>query len=111
MQPLNHQNEASYRFGEFELDPVRRVLSRSGNMIALKPKIFETLLVLVRNSGRVMSKDELMQEVWPDTVVEEVNLAHNISVLRKALGQKTEENRFKLTRPGISFAQTHCLWT
>jgi DNA-binding winged helix-turn-helix (wHTH) protein len=87
MQPVSHQNEASYQFDAFELDPVRRVLLREGKAIALKPKVFETLLVLVRNSGRVMEKDELMQQLWPDTVVEEVNLAHNISMLRKALGQ------------------------
>ena len=83
MQPVSPQNEASYKFARFELDPIRRVLLREGKAIALKPKVFETLLVLVRNSGRVMDKDELMQAVWPDTVVEEVNLAHNISVLRK----------------------------
>ena len=73
---------------------------RDGKAIALKPKVFETLLVLVRNSGRVMDKDELMQQVWPDTVVEEGNLAHNISALRKALGQKLDENWFIITVPG-----------
>jgi Tol biopolymer transport system component/DNA-binding winged helix-turn-helix (wHTH) protein len=93
----------NYRFGEFELDPVRRSLSKDGKAIALKPKVFETLLVLVRNSGRVMDKDELMGQVWPDTVVEEVNLAHNISVLRKALGQRSDENRFIITVPGRGY--------
>jgi DNA-binding winged helix-turn-helix (wHTH) protein/TolB-like protein/Flp pilus assembly protein TadD len=103
MQPVSHQNEASYQFDAFELDPVRRVLLREGKAIALKPKVFETLLVLVRNSGRVMEKDELMQQLWPDTVVEEVNLAHNISMLRKALGQKSDENRFIITVPGRGY--------
>src|SRR6185436_12044353 len=103
MQPVSQPNEPSYQFDAFELDPVRRVLLRGGNAIALKPKVFETLLVLVRNSGRVMHKDELMQQVWPDTVVEEVNLAHNVSVLRKALGQKSEENRFIITVPGRGY--------
>jgi Tol biopolymer transport system component/DNA-binding winged helix-turn-helix (wHTH) protein len=103
MQPLNQQNEASYTFNDFELDPVRRVLLRAGKAVALKPKVFETLLVLVRNSGRVLGKDELMQRVWPDTVVEEVNLAHNISVLRKALGQRSDENRFIITVPGKGY--------
>jgi len=103
MQPVSQQNESSYRFDAFELDPVRRRLFRDGKPIALKPKVFETLLVLVRNSGRVMDKDELMQMVWPDTVVEEVNLAHNISVLRKALGQKSDENRFIITVPGRGY--------
>jgi DNA-binding winged helix-turn-helix (wHTH) protein/TolB-like protein len=103
MQPVSKDNEASYQFDAFELDPVRRVLLREGKAIALKPKVFETLLVLVRNSGRVMDKDELMQQVWPDTVVEEVNLAHNVSVLRKALGQKSDENRFIITVPGRGY--------
>src|SRR5262245_16945667 len=102
MQPVSKDNEAIYRFDLFELDPLRRVLLRDGKPIALKPKIFETLLVLVQNSGRVMDKDELMQQVWPDTVVEEVNLAHNISVLRKALGQ-SDDNRFIVTVPGKGY--------
>jgi serine/threonine-protein kinase len=103
MQYVSRENEASYQFGAFELDPVRRVLLKDGRPVALKPKVFETLLVLVRNSGRVMDKDELMQQVWPDTVVEEVNLAHNISVLRKALGQTSDENRFIITVPGRGY--------
>jgi len=103
MQPVSRQNEPSYQFDAFELDPVRRVLLREGKAIALKPKVFETLLVLIRNSGRVMEKDELMQQVWPDTVVEEVNLAHNISMLRKALGQRADENRFIITVPGRGY--------
>src|SRR5262245_11223002 len=102
MQPVNKDNEAIYRFDLFELDPVRRVLLKDGKPIALKPKVLETLLVLVRNSGRVMDKDELMQQIWPDTVVEEVNLAHNISVLRKALGQ-SDDNRFIVTVPGKGY--------
>lgn len=103
IQPLTQETIPIYQFDSFELDPVRRVLLREGKTIALKPKVFETLLVLVRNSGRVMDKDELMQQLWPDTVVEEVNLAHNISVLRKALGQKAEENRFIITVPGRGY--------
>jgi DNA-binding winged helix-turn-helix (wHTH) protein len=103
MQRVSNNNEATYNFDNFELDPVRRVLSKGGNPIALKPKVFETLLVLVLNSGRVMDKDELMQQVWPDTVVEEVNLAHNISVIRKALGQRSDENRFVITVPGRGY--------
>src|SRR5215510_2437768 len=103
MEPVSKNNELSYQFDAFELDPVRRVLSRADKAIALKPKIFETLLVLLRNSGRVMDKDELMQQVWPNTVVEEVNLAHHISVLRKTLGQKSDDNRFIVTVPGRGY--------
>jgi Tol biopolymer transport system component/DNA-binding winged helix-turn-helix (wHTH) protein len=103
MQPVSNPSETSYRFGSFELDPVRRTLSRGGKAIALKPKVFETLRVLVQNSGRVMDKNELMQQVWPDSVVEEVNLAHNISVIRKALGQRSDENKFIITVPGRGY--------
>src|SRR5215813_12024645 len=103
MQPVNNENDVTYRLEGFELDPVRRVLKRDGKVLPLKPRVLETLLVLVRNSGRVMDKDELMEQVWPNTVVEEVNLAHNISVLRKALGQKPEDNRFIITVPGKGY--------
>src|SRR5262245_39807752 len=103
MRPITSDNQTSYQFEGFELDPVRRVLLRDGKSIALKPKIFDTLLVLVKNSGRVMDKDEIMQQVWPDTIVEEVNLAHNISILRKVLGQRSDENRFIVTFPGKGY--------
>jgi Tol biopolymer transport system component/DNA-binding winged helix-turn-helix (wHTH) protein len=75
-----------YEFGPFRLDVDERLLMRDGRMTPLPPKVFDTLLVLVENSGRVVSKDELMQSLWPDTFVEESNLTQNISQLRRALG-------------------------
>jgi len=63
------------------------VLSRDGLSVPLTPKAFEILLVLVRNPGRVLKKDELIEEVWPDAFVDENNLPRNISSLRKALGE------------------------
>jgi DNA-binding winged helix-turn-helix (wHTH) protein/TolB-like protein/Tfp pilus assembly protein PilF len=103
MQPLNGGEKIVYRFEGFELDPTRRLLLKEGQALQLTPKALETLLVLVRNRGRVMEKDELMQAVWPDTVVEETNLAHNISALRKVLGQKASDNRFIITAPGRGY--------
>ena len=103
MRAVSKYEEGVYRFDAFELDPLRRTLSRAGEIIPLKPKVFDTLLVLVKNSGRVLGKDDLMGEVWPDAVVEEVNLAHNISLLRKALGQKAGETGFILTLPGRGY--------
>jgi DNA-binding winged helix-turn-helix (wHTH) protein/TolB-like protein/tetratricopeptide (TPR) repeat protein len=105
MQPLNDDNKIVYRFEGFQLDPTRRLLLKEGRAVQLTPKTLDTLLVLVRHRGRVMEKDELMQAIWPDTVVEETNLAHNISALRKIFGQKGEENRFIITVParGYSF--------
>jgi DNA-binding winged helix-turn-helix (wHTH) protein/predicted Zn-dependent protease len=78
-----------YRFDEFELDPSRRVLSRDEVPVSLTPKAFDVLAYLVLNPGRSVSKDELLKAVWPDSFVEEGNLAQYISALRKALGDKS----------------------
>ncbi len=74
-----------YEFGPFRIDLTERVLLREGQPVQLTPKAFETLLVLVQHCGHVVGKDELMKRVWPDTFVEEVGLARNISALRKIL--------------------------
>jgi DNA-binding winged helix-turn-helix (wHTH) protein/TolB-like protein/tetratricopeptide (TPR) repeat protein len=88
-----------YEFGPFRLDADERLLSREGRPIALPPKVYETLSVLVGSDGRVLTKDELMRAIWPDTVVEEANLAHNISELRKALGDSPEKPQYIQTLP------------
>ena len=75
-----------YEFGEFRLDVAERQLRRNGQPLQLTPKVFDTLVMLVENAGRLLPKDELMRKVWPDTFVEEVSLAQNISQLRKVLG-------------------------
>ena len=90
-------------FGPFTLDPDRRVLLREGAPVALTPKTFETLALLVRNSGRVVGKAELMDALWPDAVVEENNLNQQISALRKALGDRAEEGRYIKTIPGHGY--------
>jgi len=77
-----------YRFDEFELDIRRRVLARGGVLVAVSPKAFEVLLYLVVNPGRVVSKDELLKAVWPDSFVEEGSLAQQVSQLRKAMGDR-----------------------
>jgi DNA-binding winged helix-turn-helix (wHTH) protein len=73
-----------YEFGPFRLEVAEHLLLRNGETIPLQPKVFELLLVLVKHSGHLLGKDELLKAVWPDTVVEEVNLANNVSILRKA---------------------------
>ena len=73
-----------YQFGPFSLDPAERLLFRDGEPLTVTPKVFDTLVCLVRNHGRLLTKDELLKGIWPDTFVEEVNLAVNISTLRKA---------------------------
>ncbi|HUK23564.1 MAG TPA: winged helix-turn-helix domain-containing protein [Terriglobales bacterium] len=92
-----------YEFGDFRLEGTRRLLRRQGEAIPLTSKAFDTLLVLVRNRDRVLLKDELMKALWPDSFVEEVNLAQNISALRKALGESPGENRYIATVPGRGY--------
>jgi DNA-binding winged helix-turn-helix (wHTH) protein len=77
-----------YEFGAFRLDPSERILARHGKRIALPPRAFDTLVVLVQRNGHVLSKDELIGTLWPDTFVEENNLTQQISVLRRALGSR-----------------------
>src|SRR5207248_1048612 len=76
-----------------------RVLRRGDQPVQLTPKAFDTLLVLVENSGHIVAKDEMMQRLWPDSFVEEGNLAFNISVLRKALAEGNGEAQFIETVP------------
>ncbi len=83
---MNQSDKHLYEFGPFRLDPGERLLLRDGQHVPLTPKAFETLLILVENYGHVINKDELLKKVWPDTFVEEVNLAKNVSYLRKILG-------------------------
>jgi len=80
-----------YEFGEFRIDPDERLLLRDGKPVPLTPKAFETLLALVEQSGHVVKKDDLMKRVWPDSFVEEVNLAQNVSAIRKALNGQGEQ--------------------
>ena len=74
-----------FQFGPFLLDSRERQLSREGEPIRLTPKAFDVLLVLVSRAGHLVTKEELLKEVWPDTFVEEGNLSYTVSLLRKAL--------------------------
>jgi Tol biopolymer transport system component/DNA-binding winged helix-turn-helix (wHTH) protein len=83
---INSQVNQLFEFGPYRLDTGERVLTRAGTLVPLTPKALDTLIALVRHSGHVMEKDELLKEIWPDTFVEEATLAQNIFTLRKALG-------------------------
>lgn len=76
-----------YEFGSFRLEPAERKLTRGNEVVVLTPKAFDTLVLLVRNSGHLLEKDDLIRMLWPDSFVEEGNLSNNIFVLRKALGE------------------------
>jgi DNA-binding winged helix-turn-helix (wHTH) protein/pimeloyl-ACP methyl ester carboxylesterase len=93
----------AYRFGPFHLDVRERRLSRGGEVIPLRLKVFDTLRVLVENSGRLVTKQELLDTVWPETTVEENNLNHNVSVLRKALGEKATGQQYIETVPRVGY--------
>jgi DNA-binding winged helix-turn-helix (wHTH) protein/tetratricopeptide (TPR) repeat protein len=79
-----------YRFDEFELDPSRRTFSRDGTRIPVYPKAFEILIYLVANAGRVVTKEEIFKAVWPESFVEEGNLARQVSSLRRAMGDRAD---------------------
>ena len=96
---INKQTRAIYEFGYFRLDPSERLLVRDGQPVPLAPKVFDTLLALVENPGRLVDKDQLMSRLWPDTFVEEATLARNISDLRKALCESTGDQKFIETVP------------
>jgi Tol biopolymer transport system component/DNA-binding winged helix-turn-helix (wHTH) protein len=93
----------SYEFADFCLNTNKRVLLRAGEPVPLTPKAFDTLLMLVRNSGHVVGKDELLNAVWPDAFVEESTLAQNIFTLRKALGQGRDGERYIETVPKYGY--------
>ena len=92
-----------YEFGPFSMDPEREILLRAGEPVPLTPKTFQILLVLVRHSQEVVTKDDLMKAVWPDTFVEEANLSRNIFMLRKALGESPPDRRYIVTVPGRGY--------
>src|SRR5215510_10210964 len=96
---MSYQPNHLYEFGPFRLDVAERLLLRDGEAIPLQPKVFDLLHALVEHHGHLLEKDELLKVVWPDTIAEEVNLANNISVLRKALGEEGNGQRFIETVP------------
>jgi DNA-binding winged helix-turn-helix (wHTH) protein/TolB-like protein len=83
---MSGEHPIFYHFGPFRLDAKQRLLFRHETVVALAPKAFETLLMLVRNYGRLVKRDELLKSVWPDTFVEEAILNQNVLTIRKALG-------------------------
>ena len=85
---MSRPTKRFYSFDVFRVDPLERLLFKEDLEVPLTPKVFDTLLVLLENSSHVLTKQELMQKVWPDSFVEENNLAQNISVLRKAIGER-----------------------
>ena len=101
---MSKPSDRLYEFGPYRLDAVKRVLLRDGQAVPVTSKAFDTLLVLVEHSGQVLQKDDLMKALWPDTIVEENNLTQQISMLRKALGERAHEHRYVVTVPGRGYS-------
>jgi len=104
MTMSEHQSaDELYEFGPFRVDPARETLLKAGVSVPLTPKTFQILLVLVRHGKEIVTKDDLMKTVWPDTFVEEANLSRNIFMLRKALGETAQDHRYIVTVPGRGY--------
>jgi len=100
---MSNRAKHFYEFGAYRIDPGRKLLLRDGDPVALTSKAFETLLMLVEHNEQVVSKDELMRALWPDTFVEEANLTQHISMVRKALGETPKDHRYVVTFPGRGY--------
>ncbi|MES1244516.1 MAG: tetratricopeptide repeat protein [Acidobacteriota bacterium] len=104
-EPVESRREKrAYLFDELCADPVRRVLLRDGEAVAITPKAFSILLVLLENRGEVVSKEELIRQVWASSYVSDANLTQNVSSLRKALGDRTGDRRYVVTVPGLGYS-------
>src|SRR5512136_59210 len=94
---------AIYQFGPFHLDAGEHRLLRHGVEVPLQLKAFETLCILVERAGRLLTKEDLLSQVWPGTMVEENNLNKNISLLRKALGERATGECYIETVPRVGY--------
>ncbi len=88
-----------FEFGAYRLDSQNGMLFRGGERVALPPKVAELLVALMQAAGKVLTREELLQRLWPDTVVEEGSLTSHISLLRKALGERPKAQDFIETIP------------
>jgi DNA-binding winged helix-turn-helix (wHTH) protein/Tol biopolymer transport system component len=100
---MTDQTNTVFCFGEFELDADRRLLLRAGDVVPLKAKAFDLLKTLLENRGEILSKNDLLDKVWENQFVEENNLTVHVAALRKALGEKKNENRYIVTVPGKGY--------
>src|SRR5450631_2779183 len=91
--------KGTYEFGEFQLNTVERSIKSAGRPVSLAPKALDLLIALFENRGRIVGRDDLMRRVWPDTFVEDNNLAFNVSVLRKLFGESGTSPHYIETIP------------
>ncbi|HEU4653220.1 MAG TPA: winged helix-turn-helix domain-containing protein, partial [Steroidobacteraceae bacterium] len=104
MATSENHNQERYSFGEFSLDATKRLLYRNGELVKVRPKLLDLLILLVQHKGAVVSNDEIIRHVWPTTVVEESGLTRNVSLLRKCLGCVGGKYIENVPRRGYRFA-------
>src|SRR5262245_31125380 len=97
------ESPPAYRFGPFHLDVRDRRLSRGGDVIPLRMKVFDGLFAPGEHGGKLVTKQELLDAVWPDTAVEENSVTHTMSVLRKALGERATGQQYVETVPRVGY--------
>src|SRR6185436_14787476 len=100
---MSNAKRELFEFNNFSLDVSERLLLREGERVPLSEKAFDTLCALVRRGNRLVGKEELLNEVWPDATVEENNLDKNISLLRQVLGERAGKGKFIETVRGHGF--------
>ncbi|HQU85067.1 MAG TPA: winged helix-turn-helix domain-containing protein, partial [Pyrinomonadaceae bacterium] len=102
---LNSSDKTIYIFENYRLDVSRKMLYRDGEELSLPPKAVETLFALLKKSGEIVNKDDLIGEIWTDTIVEESNLAHYLHLLRKTFGNREDGKPYieTLRRRGYRF--------
>jgi DNA-binding winged helix-turn-helix (wHTH) protein/TolB-like protein/Flp pilus assembly protein TadD len=101
---MGSEQKPVYSFGPFQADTAKRLLLKDGEPVQVTNKVFDTLLLLIEHRGHVVEKDLLLSRLWPDTIVEEKNLAVNISALRKALGENPQDHRYIVTTSGRGYS-------
>jgi DNA-binding winged helix-turn-helix (wHTH) protein len=95
--------EGIFQFGKFQVDTLARSLRREDEIVALNRRAFDVLLYLVQNPGKVLTRKELLNNVWADTFVDENSLVQSISALRRALEEKPGDNNYIVTLPGRGY--------
>ncbi len=97
------KSEEIFQFGEFQVDALARTLRREEEIVTLNRRAFDVLLYLVQNPGKILTRDELLKNAWPDTFVDENSLAQSVSALRRALEEKPGDNNYIVTLPGRGY--------
>src|SRR5580700_10193788 len=100
---MSMRTEGIFKFGEFQIDARARRLRGEEEMVTLNRRAVDVLLYLVQNPGKVVTRDELLKNVWSDTFVDENSLAQSISALRRALDEKPGDNSYIVTLPGRGY--------